>query len=107
MYAIVETGSKQYRVAKGDVLDVERLDAQPGKAVKLDKVLLYSKAKSVEIGTPYIKGAKVVCDVVSHFRAEKVIAFKYRRRKSSRSKKGHRQEMTRLKVSEIEVEGGK
>jgi large subunit ribosomal protein L21 len=103
MYAIVETGSKQYKVAKGDVFDVERLDAQPGKTVKLDKVLLYSKGKSVEIGTPHVKGAKVVCDVVSNLRADKVIAFTYRRRKSSRSKMGHRQELTRLKVSEIEV----
>lgn len=103
MYAIVETGSKQYKVQKGDVFEVERFDAQPGKTVKLDKVLMYAKAKSVEIGTPYIKGAKVVCDVISDFRAPKVIAFTYRRRKSSRRKKGHRQNMTRLKVTEIEV----
>jgi large subunit ribosomal protein L21 len=103
MYAIVEMGSKQYKVAKGDVLDVERLGTQLAKTVKLDKVLLCSKGKSVEIGAPYVKGARVTCDVVAHFRADKVVAFKYRRRKSSKSKKGHRQEMTRLRVSEIEV----
>jgi large subunit ribosomal protein L21 len=103
MYAIVETGSKQYKVQKGDTIEVERLDAEPGKSVKLDKVLFYSKGKSVDIGAPYIKGAKVVCDVVSHLRGKKIVIFKYRRRKKSKQKIGHRQELTRLKVSEIEV----
>ncbi|MBI4335071.1 MAG: 50S ribosomal protein L21 [Candidatus Omnitrophica bacterium] len=103
MYAIVETGSKQYKVQKGDVIEVERIAAKPGEAVELDKVLLCTKGKSVDIGRPYLKGAKVVCDVVSNFRADKVIAFKYRRRKNSKSKKGHRQELTRLKVKEIQI----
>jgi len=103
MYAIVETGSKQYKVQKGDVIEVEKFEAEPGKTVKLDKVLFYSKGKSSEIGRPYIKGAHVVCDVISNFKADKVITFKYRRRKKSRVKKGHRQQLTRLKVAEIEV----
>lgn len=103
MYAIVETGSKQYKVQKGDVFEVERLDVEPGKDLKLDKVLLCSKGKSVEIGKPYIKDANVVCEVVSHLRGDKVFAFKYRRRKNSRKKIGHRQELTKLKVKEIEV----
>lgn len=106
MYAIIETGGKQYKVGKGDVFEVERLDVDAGKTVKLDKVLLYSKGKSVEIGKPYIKDANVVCDVVSHLRADKVVAFKYRRRKSSMKKIGHRQELTRLRVKEIGGQGG-
>lgn len=101
MYAIVETGSKQYKIQKGDVIDVERLDAKPGADVKLNKVLFYSKNKSAEFGKPYIKDASIVCEVVSHLRGEKLIAFKYRRRKNSRKTIGHRQELTRLKVKEI------
>lgn len=103
MYAIVEAGSKQYKVQKGDVIEIEKLDVETGKTVKLDKVLFYSKGKSVDIGRPYIKDAKLVCEVLSHLRQDKVIAFKYRRRKGSRKKIGHRQEATRLKVKEIEV----
>lgn len=103
MYAIVETGSKQYKVQKGDLFDVEKLEAEPGKTVKLDKVLLCSKGKSVEVGKPYVKDASVLCDIVSHLRGDKVFAFKYRRRKASKKKIGHRQELTRLKVKEIEV----
>ena len=103
MYAIVETGSKQYKVKKDDIFDVERLEAGLGKAIKLGKVLLYSKGKSLEVGRPYIKDAHVVCEVVSHPRGKKLIAFKYRRRKNSKKKIGHRQELTRLRVKEIEV----
>ncbi len=105
MYAIIETGSKQYKIQKGDVFDVERLEVPQGETVKFDKVLLCSKGKSVEIGKPYVKDAGVVCDVVSHLRGEKLFAFKYRRRKNSRKKIGHRQELTRLKVKEIVING--
>ena len=105
MYAIIETGSKQYKVQKDDVFDVERIEVEAGKTVKLDKVLFYSKGKSSEIGKPYIKDASVICEVISHPRADKVIAFKYRRRKGSRKKIGHRQELTRLKVKEIKAGG--
>ncbi|NQU73819.1 MAG: 50S ribosomal protein L21 [Candidatus Omnitrophica bacterium] len=104
MYAIIETGSKQYKLQKGDLFDVERLNTAKDKDVKLNKVLLCSKGKSLEIGRPYLKGASVVCEVVSHLRGKKLIAFKYRRRKDSKKKIGHRQELTRLRVKEIEVE---
>jgi len=103
MYAIIETGSKQYKVQKGDLLDVERIDIEPGKEVKIDKVLFCANGKSYEIGKPYIKDAKVVCEVVSQPRGEKLIAFKYRRRKNSRKKIGHRQELTRLRVKALEI----
>jgi len=103
VYAIVETGAKQYRVSKGDRLEVERLsDLKEGKEVKLDKVLFVSDKKDTSIGTPYIKGASVVCDVLGEIRGCKTISFKYRRRLgNSRKKIGHRQDYTVLKVKEI------
>ena len=104
MYAIVETGAKQYKVSKGDILEVERLDAKEGKDVKLDKVLLISDKKEQSVGKPHIKGASVVCAVVGEGRGIKTISFKYRRRHGSSKKKiGHRQNYTVLKVKEIKV----
>jgi len=102
MYAIVETGSKQYKVSKGDVLAVELLDSKKTKEVKLGNVLFVSDKKEVKIGSPYIKGASVLCDIVEEKKGPKVISFKYRRRHgSSRRKKGHRQRYSVLKVKEI------
>ena len=99
MYAIVETGSKQYRIAKGDTIEVERLNLKKAKEIKLDKVLFVSDKKDITVGTPYIKGAHVLCDVVGEKRGDKVISFKYRRRHSSSKKKiGHRQNYLTLKV---------
>jgi len=103
MYAIIEVGGKQYSVKKDDIIEVEKQDAPEGKEITLDKVLLVSKDKKVEIGTPYIKEAKVVTAVLKQIKAKKVISFKYRRRKSSDWKKGHRQQLTRLKIKEIEI----
>ncbi len=103
MYAIVETGGKQYRVTKNDTFEVERLDTAPGKSLKLDKVLLYSDGKKVEIGKPYLKNVKVSCEVLANIRGKKSVSFKYKRRKSSRRKIGHRQELTKLKVKEISI----
>lgn len=101
MYAIVETGSKQYRVAKDDQIEVELLGKKPGQAVKLDKVLLVSSGKRVEIGTPFLKDAAVNCEVLGEVKAKKVVSFKYRKRKASKAKIGHRQAYTKLKVKEI------
>ncbi|MBU4312479.1 MAG: 50S ribosomal protein L21 [Candidatus Omnitrophica bacterium] len=102
MYAIVETGAKQYRVSKGDLLEIERLDLKDKKEVKLDKVLFVSDKKDPSVGKPYIKGASVVCEVVGEKRGKKSISFKYRRRLgNSRRKVGHRQNYTVLKVKEI------
>ena len=104
MYAIVETGSKQYKVSEGDVLAVELLDSKKTKEVKLGNVLFVSDKKEVKIGSPYIKGASVLCDIVEEKQGPKVISFKYRRRHgSSRRKKGHRQKYSVLKVKEISV----
>lgn len=103
MYAIVETGGKQYRVKKNDIFEVEKLGIEPGKTVKLDKVLMYADGKKVEIGQPYLKNIKVSCEVVANTKAKKVISYKYKRRKSSRRKIGHRQKLTKLKVQEIKL----
>ncbi len=104
MYAIVETGSKQYKVAKDDTIEIEKLDVKKAKEVKLDKVLFISDKKNATIGDPYIKGAHVICDYLGKKRAKKVISFKYRRRHaSSKRKVGHRQNYVILKVKEIEV----
>jgi len=104
MYAIVETGSKQYKVAKNDTIEVERLELGKAKEVKLDKVLFISDKKDATVGNPYINGAHVVCDVLGEKRDKKVISFKYRRRHASSKKKiGHRQGYVMLKVKEIVV----
>ena len=102
MYAVVETGAKQYKVSKGDVLTVEKLDLKNKKEAKLDKVLFVSDKKDVSVGKPYIKGASVVCEIVDEVRGKKSISFRYRRRHGSSKKMiGHRQSYTVLKVKEI------
>jgi large subunit ribosomal protein L21 len=103
MYAIVEVGAKQYTVQKGDIIEVEKQATEEGKEITLDKVLLTSKDKEVEVGQPYLKGTTVKAKVLKQIKGEKTISFKYRRRKSSHWKKGHRQQLTRLKITEIEV----
>ena len=103
MYAIIEVGAKQYSVKKGDVIDVEKQATQEGKEITLNKVLLVSKDKKLEIGQPYLKEAKVSALVLKHFKGKKTISYKYRRRKSSHWKKGHRQQLTRLKIKDIEL----
>ncbi len=101
MHAIVEVGAKQYNVKKDDVIEVESQDVKDGKEISLKNVLLAADSKKVEIGQPYLKDVKVVAVVLNHFKAKKVISFKYRRRKSSHWKKGHRQQLLRLKIKEI------
>ena len=103
MYAVLETGGKQYRVAPGETLEVDRLDAEAGKPVTLDRVLFVSDDSKLSIGAPTIANAAVVADVVEHFRGDKKIAFKMKRRKGYHRTVGHRQEMTRIRISEIKV----
>lgn len=102
MYAIIEVGSKQFVVKKGDVIFVERVKEAEGKDAHLAKVLLFSKDKHVEVGQPYVKGVKVVAAVLKHYKDEKKISYKYRRRKASHWKKGHRQQLSQLKIKDIE-----
>ncbi len=103
MYAIIEVGAKQYSVKKDDIIDVERQTAEEGKEINLNKVLLVSKDRKIEVGKPYLKEAKVKAVVLKHLRGEKLISFKYRRRKSSHWTKGHRQELTQLEIKEIDI----
>ena len=103
MYAIVETGGKQYKVEKNQVIEVEKLEAKAGGEIKLNKVLLAKDGNSVHVGFPYLKGCHVTCEVLGAKRLAKVTAFKYKRRKSEKKKIGHRQEATILKVKDIEI----
>jgi large subunit ribosomal protein L21 len=101
MYAVLETGAKQYRVAAGDTLQVERLEVEAGQPVTFDKVLLLNNDGKVSVGNPTVPQASVVADVVEHVRGPKVVAFKLRRRKGYRRTVGHRQELTVVKIKEI------
>ena len=101
MYAVIETGGKQYRVTAGDKLEVERLETEAGKPHTFDRVLLVANDGKVSVGTPTLASARVVADVTQHLRGEKKIAFKMKRRKGYHRTVGHRQELTRVKVTDI------
>lgn len=105
MYAIIEVGGKQYIVAAGDIIDIERQDKEEGKGLVLNKVLLLAQEDNIKIGQPYLKGAKVLVAVLKNLKGPKVISYKYRRRKASHWKRGHRQLLTRIKIKEIECTG--
>jgi len=101
MYAVIRTGGKQYRVAKDDVITVERLPGDAGSAVTLDQVLMLSGDAGVRVGAPTVDGASVTAEIVDQNRADKVIIFKKRRRQKSRTKNGHRQLQSVLKITAI------
>ena len=101
MYAVIETGGKQYRVCEGDVLYVEKLDAKEGDTVAFDRVLVVGKDKGVEVGTPTVGGASVEAKVVKHGKAKKVTVFTYRPKKDSKRKLGHRQQYTKVEITAI------
>ena len=100
-YAVIETGGKQYRVAVGDTLKVERLPEEKGAVVKIDKVLAVSDGTSLKLGKPYVEGAAVALEIVDHVRGEKVISFDKKRRKGYSRTVGHRQELTEVKVQSL------
>ncbi len=103
MYAVIETGSKQYRVAPGDTVEVELLDAKAGDTVTLNRVLLVANGDKISVGTPTVDKAAVVADVVETKRGPKKVAFKMRRREGYHKTIGHRQELMVLKIKEINV----
>ena len=105
MYAVIETGGKQYRVEVGTELQVELLDVEPGKTITLDRVLLVADGDTSSIGRPLVADAAVSAEVVRQIRGEKLISFKYRPKARSRVKKGHRQELTVLRISDITLDG--
>src|SRR6187401_1746408 len=106
MYAVIETGGKQYRVEVGTELEVELLDAEPGKTITIDRVLLVADGDESTIGRPLVADASVSAEVVNQTRGPKLISFKYRPKARSRVKKGHRQELTTLRIADITL-GGK
>ena len=103
MYAVLETGSKQYRVVAGDTLEIERLDIEAGKPVTFDRVLLVNNEGKITVGAPTVASATVLADVVKHIRGEKKLTFKMKRRKGYHKTIGHRQELTVVKIKEIKA----
>jgi large subunit ribosomal protein L21 len=103
MYAVIATGGKQYRVQPGETIQVEKLDDEPGKTVEFGEVLLVADGENVTVGKPTVAGAKVTAEVVLTGRGEKLLVYKYRRRKGYRRKTGHRQSFTAVKITAINV----
>jgi len=101
MYAVVETGGKQYKVQPDETLQVERLPAEVGATVELDRVLLVGDGDAVEVGQPTVAGARVIAEVVAQEKGDKIIVFRYKRKVRYRRKTGHRQHLTRLRIKEI------
>ncbi|WP_028303705.1 50S ribosomal protein L21 [Oceanospirillum maris] len=101
MYAVIKTGGKQYRVKEGEVLKIEKLELETGSAVDFDQVLLIANGEDVKVGAPVVEGAKVSAEVVSHGRGDKVTIIKFRRRKHSMKRQGHRQWFTEVKITGI------
>ncbi len=101
-YAIMETGGKQYRVAVGDSINVERLADDVGAEITIDRVLLIGGGEVVQIGTPVVDGAAVTATIDDHFRGEKIVVFKYKPKKNYRRRTGHRQALTRLTITGIQ-----
>lgn len=103
MYAIIESCGRQYKVSEGDVIFFEKLDTEEGKKVNFDKVVLVSDGKKVEVGTPYVKSAKVEGKVVSHGKAKKILVYKYKAKKNYRRTRGHRQLYTKVEITSIKT----
>ena len=106
MFAVIRTGGKQYRVAKDDIISVEKLSAEPGATVELAEVLMIGEGAEVATGAPLLSGASVSATVVEQTRADKIIVFKKKRRHNYRRKQGHRQHQTVLRITEIRSAGG-
>lgn len=103
MYAIIETGGKQYKVAEGEVIRVEKLEVGDAEQVKFDKVLLVAKEGGLTVGKPYLANAQVVASVVKQGKAKKILVFKYKPKVNYRKRYGHRQPFTALKIEKIEA----
>jgi large subunit ribosomal protein L21 len=103
-YAVIRTGGKQYRVAPGDVVRVEKLGGDPGAEIEFREVLMTADGDAVRIGTPLVAGARVTAQVVEHGKAKKILVFKKKRRKNYRRHQGHRQQYTAIRVTNIETE---
>ena len=103
MYAVIKTGGKQYRATTGDILKVEKIEAEKGATVELDQVLMVGEGEDVKIGAPYLEGGKVTATVVDHGRREKIKVIKFKRRKNYRKQMGHRQYFTQIEITGIDA----
>ena len=101
MYAVFATGGKQYRATTGDILKIEKLDAEKGTTVELDQALMVGEGEDVKVGTPYLKGGTVTATIVEHGRGDKIRIIKFKRRKHHMKKMGHRQDYTRIEITGI------
>lgn len=101
MYAVIETGGKQYTVHEGDVLKIEKLDVAEGEAVSFDKVLMINGDAGLKVGTPYVEGAKIEAKVLRQAKEKKIIVYKYKAKKNERKKKGHRQPYTLVEIGKL------
>ncbi|HHH31268.1 MAG TPA: 50S ribosomal protein L21 [Polyangiaceae bacterium] len=103
MYAVIKTGGKQYRVAEGDTLQVEKLQGEPGDEISFDQVLLVGGGDATKVGTPTVEGATVKAQITAQNRGKKIVVFKMKRRKNYRRKNGHRQPYTQIKITGIKA----
>ncbi len=101
MYAVIQSGGKQYRVAEGELLKLELIDAEPGSTIEFEKVLMVANGDSVTVGAPLVAGGKVSAEIVTHGRHDKITIIKFRRRKHHRKQAGHRQWFTQVKITGI------
>ena len=101
MYAVIATGGKQYKVAENDIIDIERVEGDSGKKIVFDKVLVVGEGENIECGTPLLESVEVKAEIVEQFRGKKLTVFKMKRRKGYRKKHGHRQELTKVKITAI------
>lgn len=104
MYAIVESGGKQYKIKKGEVVNVEKLNKKQGETVQLDKVLMIVDKDNIEVGKPVLKNVKVILEIVKLVKGKKVVVFKYKRKKHYRKVRGHRHQYTSVKIKDIKIE---
>ena len=103
MYAVIETGGQQFKIAPGEQLKVDKLDGEVGASVTLDKVLMVRTDDDLKVGDPYLQGAKVSGEILEQGRHKKVIVFKFKRRKGYKRTKGHRQDFTKIKINSIDL----
>ncbi|NJD58894.1 MAG: 50S ribosomal protein L21 [Anaerolineales bacterium] len=103
-YAIVEDGGKQYRAVIGESIDVDRYPLEIGEEIDMDRVLLISDGENVKVGTPFVKGAKIQATVLNHVKGPKVVVFRYKAKERIRTKTGHRQQYTRVRIDAITEE---
>ena len=101
MYAVIKTGGKQYRVQQGDVIFVEKINAQADEQVTFEEVLLVNDGEATKIGTPVVEGAKVEAKVLAQVKAKKIVVYKYKAKKNERKKQGHRQPYTKVEITAI------